>query len=592
MMTRVGWAAVLWLTMGVGAVRAVGPAAGGDMRNIRHGLPIPAKNYCDQPYIVITPDGNWLCTLTTGKGEEGQPGQHVVSTISTDQGRTWSPLVDIEPPDGPEASWAVPLLTPGGRVYVFYDYNGDRLAPQEVGGRMVYRFDMLGWYCYRYSDDFGRSWSAERYRLPVRVTACDRNNDWEGKVQIFWGIDKPKIHDGVVMFGFSKLGRYMLDDGEGWFFRSDNILTEPDVSKIRWEMLPEGDHGVRDAAFGSVQEEHNLVFLHNGDVYCIYRTTMGFPCHAYSRDGGRSWTRPEAATYTPGGRTIKNPRANAKIWKTQSGRFLLWYHNHGGTDFRFRNPAWLAGGIEKDGHIHWSQPEILLYDPNPDIRMSYPDLIEQDGRYWISETQKEIARVHELDPELLEGLWNQGRERTVTTKGQVLALQGPDKLPAQANLPRLPDLVEGQGVTLDLWLTLESLAEGQTVLDARDASGRGLALTTTAQGTLRLDLADSGTKSHWDCDPGLLRAGQRHHIGVVIDAGPRIITFIVDGQVCDGGTVRQYGWGRFPSELVSVNGSSAMTIAPSVRGRLESLRVYNRALRNSEVIAHYQAGVR
>ncbi len=119
------------------------------------------------------------------------------------------------------------------------------------------------------------------------------------------------------------------------------------MSKIRWEMLPEGEHGVRDAAFGAVQEEHNLVFLHNGDVYCIYRTTMGFPCHAYSRDGGRSWTRPEAATYTPGGRTIKNPRANAKVWKTQNGRFLLWYHNHGGTDFRFRNPAVAGRGASK-----------------------------------------------------------------------------------------------------------------------------------------------------------------------------------------------------------------------------------------------------
>ncbi len=40
--------------------------------------------------------------------------------------------------------------------------------------------------------------------------------------------------------------------------------------------------------------------------------------------------------------------------------------------------------------------------------MSYPDLIEQDGRYWITETQKTVARVHSVDPELLEGLWKQG----------------------------------------------------------------------------------------------------------------------------------------------------------------------------------------
>jgi len=90
-----------------------------DPRNIGTGRMIPDESYCDQPYVVITQDGNWLCTLTTGSGHEGQGGQHVVSTISTDRGKSWSPLVDIEPADGPEASWVVPLLVPSGRVYVF-----------------------------------------------------------------------------------------------------------------------------------------------------------------------------------------------------------------------------------------------------------------------------------------------------------------------------------------------------------------------------------------------------------------------------------------------------------------------------------------
>ena len=102
-------------------------AAAEDPRNITTGRMIPDEGYCDQPYVVITQDGNWLCTLTTGPGHEGQGGQHVVSTISTDQGKTWSPLVDIEPADGPEASWVVPLVVPGGRVYAFYTYNGDRV---------------------------------------------------------------------------------------------------------------------------------------------------------------------------------------------------------------------------------------------------------------------------------------------------------------------------------------------------------------------------------------------------------------------------------------------------------------------------------
>ncbi|MDE2339806.1 MAG: hypothetical protein KGL21_01890, partial [Alphaproteobacteria bacterium] len=54
--------------------------------------------------------------------------------------------------------------------------------------------------------------------------------------------------------------------------------------------------------------------------------------------------------------------------------------------------------------IRWSQPEIVLYDDDPFIRMSYPDLVEDGGRYFLTETQKDVARVHEVDPALLAAL--------------------------------------------------------------------------------------------------------------------------------------------------------------------------------------------
>ena len=96
----------------------------------------------------------------------------------------------------------MPLITPSGRVYVFYDYNGDNIRTLPNGKKI--RTDMLGWYCYKYSDDNGQSWS-KRYRLPVRVTACDRTNAWKGNVQIMWGIGKPIVVDKSVFFAFTLL---------------------------------------------------------------------------------------------------------------------------------------------------------------------------------------------------------------------------------------------------------------------------------------------------------------------------------------------------------------------------------------------------
>ena len=43
----------------------------GDWRNAENGFVIPTENYTDQPYVVKTDDGAWLCCVTTGSGREG-----------------------------------------------------------------------------------------------------------------------------------------------------------------------------------------------------------------------------------------------------------------------------------------------------------------------------------------------------------------------------------------------------------------------------------------------------------------------------------------------------------------------------------------
>src|SRR5215470_831974 len=166
-----------------------------DPRLITAGSIVPDEGYSDQPYIVKTIDGAWLCVITTGPGVEGAGGQHIVTRRSIDQGRTWLEPVDVEPSNGPESSYAVLLQTPGGRVFVFYNHNTDNIR-QAIADKPTYpdgfvkRVDSLGHFVFKYSDDQGRSWSAQRYEIPQRDFQIDRNNPYGGKLKYFWNVGK------------------------------------------------------------------------------------------------------------------------------------------------------------------------------------------------------------------------------------------------------------------------------------------------------------------------------------------------------------------------------------------------------------------
>jgi hypothetical protein len=64
----------------------------------------------------------------------------------------------------------------------------------------------------------------------------------------------------------------------------------------------------------------------------------------------------------------------------------------------------------------------------------------------------------------------------------------------------------------------------------------------------------------------------------------------VDGVLCDGGRERQFGWGRFHPCLRDANGAAQARVAPSLRGELSRLRLYNRYLLTSEAVGNDRAG--
>lgn len=595
-----------------------------DLRNIKSGLLIPDEGYSDQPYVVKTNDGAWLCVITTGPGVEGAGGQHVVTRRSMDRGKTWSEAVDVEPSNGPEASYAVMLKVPYGRVYVFYNHNTDNVR-QVIADKPAYpdgfckRVDSLGHFVFKHSDDGGRTWSASRYDIPMRDFEIDKRNAYGGKLKFFWNVGKAFIHKGAGYVPLHKVGGFgegFFTSSEGALLRSDNLLTERDPAKIRWQTLPDGEVGLRTPPDGGpVAEEQSFATLSDGSLFSVYRTIDGYPAYTYSRDDGRTWDPPQYMRYDDG-RLMKHPRAANFAWRCENGKFVYWFHNHGGRFIREhprrrtiayeeRNPVWLVGGVEADSPkgkiIRWSQPEIALYDDDPFIRMSYPDLVEEGGKYFLTETQKDIARVHEIDPALLEGMWNQFHAKVVAAKGLVVDLKGNVPSVVKAAAPKLflqrsrrsdygkEDL--NNAFSLDLWVRLDSLKPDQWLVDNRTADGRGYALRTTADRAVEIILNDGRTENRWASDPGSLVAGKPQHIVAIVDGGPEIITFVIDGKLNDGGDARQFGWGRFNPNLKSAAGAPEIRIGQNLDGKVLNLRLYDRYLRTSEAVAAFRAGL-
>lgn len=202
----------------------------------------------------------------------------MLSQRSCDKGITWENAVDVEPADGPESSYSVLLKIPSGRIYCFYNHNTDNLRqvkadnpPYENG--LCDRVDSLGYFVFKYSDDYGKSWSSKRYPIPIREMEIDRNNPYGGKIQFFWNVGRAFTHNSCAYVPLTKVGGFgegFFTSSEGVLLKSSNLMNESNPEKITWETLPDGDKGIQ-APKGGISLQKNIVFRY-------YQMTLSFVC--------------------------------------------------------------------------------------------------------------------------------------------------------------------------------------------------------------------------------------------------------------------------------------------------------------------------
>lgn len=565
-----------------------------DPRFINNGTEIPtAGGYADQPSIVVLSDGTFVCATTTGTGEEGAAGEYVSVMRSTDGGKTWSdgtPVEDLEW----ESAYAVLVADRFDRIYCLYNYNLDHYKKGEFES---HRFDMGGTYCLKYSDDKGLSWS-ERIIVDVGVTDLDTRYPFYPKAgggkqyRFMWNVARPFIDgdDLYIMVGKPFLGvrgQYNFETSRGVLLVARGIVKDPHTPFIT---LPEGAKELLPRPGDRITEEHCCVKLSDGTLFCTSRTEKGYPLVFVSHDDGKSFTDGFIPKHV-GGLPVKQPRAANFLWKLKSGKYLYWFHNVGNMGYDFRNPAWCAPAFEIDTEcgkeLIYGQPEILFYHTGDRLSISYPDLVEYEGKLLITETQKFIARIHTVGERLQNALLNQD---TVCARleGIPMAELKEKGIPKQiysnknhADREEWKEIVENGGIT---WIFEGTFKPGDSVISAYGRQRGGFKVNVNSDGTLYCFA--SGEAANFTLESSInVCDGKKHHIAWITDTAACISYLVIDGIFDNGGNVSECGWCHVPRQLSFISPVNSVSFSESI----DDVRLIPSSILTADAIGDWRA---
>lgn len=566
-----------------------------DSRFINNGIEIPtAGGYADQPSIVVMSDGTFVCATTTSKGEEGSEGTYVSVMRSLDGGKTWSEGTAVEDSEW-ESAYAVLVTDRFDRIYCLYNYNLDHYKRGEFES---HRFDMGGTYCFKYSDDKGVSWS-ERIIVDVGVTDIDTRYPFFPKAgggkqyRFMWNVARPFIDgdDLYLMLGKPFLGvrgLYNFGTTRGVLLVARGIVKDPHTPFIT---LPEGGKELLPRPGDVITEEHCAVKLSDGTLFCTSRTEKGYPLVFVSHDDGKNFTDGFIPKHV-GGLPVKQPRAANFLWKTKDGKYLYWFHNVGNMGYDFRNPAWCAPAFEYDTEngkeLIYGQPEILFYHPTGDrLSISYPDFIEYEGKWLITETQKQIARIHTVSDRLQNALLTQD---TVCARldGISMAELKSNGVPKQtytvvdhSDRAEWKKLTENSGTT---WIFEGTFKERDTVFNAFNKKRGGFKVNVNDDGTLTCFA--SGESANFTVESSInVCDGKKHHVAWITDAAACVSYLVIDGIFDNGGDAFECGWRFMPYQLSFINAVPSVSFSDTIT----DVRLISNAILTTDAVGDFRA---
>jgi hypothetical protein len=191
----------------------------------------------NEHFLVFDGPDKSLMTIWTQSTREGEPDQHIVFSQSTNSGRTWTRACIIagpaKPGDGLMASWAFPMVSQRGRIYVLYSQHIGKVDtfPHTTG-----RLTGI------YSDDCGRTWSNPE-TVPVPRTSRDNPDPTFPANCITW--QKPlrlttddKYYAGLTRWTSRAVKKnptpsWISRDSVVEFMRFDNLDEHPAPSQLK-----------------------------------------------------------------------------------------------------------------------------------------------------------------------------------------------------------------------------------------------------------------------------------------------------------------------------------------------------------------------